>query len=251
MRRRIPTSSPFRDIPRFAFGYEWIESGMRVLDYGCSDGWFGAELLKHKPVEYVGVDKDGDLLKKESPVRIVIVKDSLPFEAETFDVATAFEVLEHVYDQDRLLRELWRVLRPNGLLIVSVPRKNVFSFLDMGNWKYVFPRAHRIFYTMTHSAEDYRYRYVDNPYGMVGLMEKEKRWHQHFRDREMQALLERNGYETVESDGAGLLSSVFDVLSQAPPMRPLFTQKLRNWDSYAFHQRSLVCAARKIVGSRP
>lgn len=80
MHRSISRSNPFRDIPRFAFGYEFIQPGMRLLDYGCMDGWFGIELLKLKQVDYVGADKNGDLAKEKRSVPIVAVKDKLPFE---------------------------------------------------------------------------------------------------------------------------------------------------------------------------
>ncbi len=144
---------------------------------------------------------------------------------------------------------MWRILKVDGLLLVSVPRRHLFSFLDFGNLKFVFPRTHRVFYTLKHSSEEYRYRYVENPYGLVGNVEKEKAWHQHFRDQEMRGLLERNGFEIVEMDGAGLLSAVFDALEYVPLVHRLFTQGVRNWDSYKFHSRSLVCAARKVARS--
>lgn len=245
MRRSIPSSNPFREVPRFAFGYEFIVPGMRLLDYGCFEGWFGAELLKHKAVNYVGVDKDADVLKKKLAVPVVVIKDRVPFEDETFDIATAFEVLEHVQDQDGVVRELWRVLKKGGLLVVSVPRRHIFTFLDMGNWKFIFPRAHKMFYRLRHSEEAYRYRYVDNPYGLIGNVEKGKSWHQHFRDDEMHALLRRSGFAVVETDGAGLFSSVFDVFGYVPVLNRLFSQQVRNLDDYAFNQRGLLCVARK------
>jgi SAM-dependent methyltransferase len=247
MHRAISDSNPFRDIPRFAFGYEFIEPGMRVLDYGCMDGWFGQQLLKHKRVEYVGADKNADNATGNTPVPIVAVKDRVPFDDGFFDVATAFEVIEHVADQDGLLRELGRVLRPDGVLIVSVPKQHVFSFLDLGNLKYIFPGLHRAYFTLRYSAEQYRYRFQDNPYGLVGTVEKEKGWHEHFRESGMHALLRRNGFRVLETDGSGLFSSIFDVFGQIPGGTRLFPQNLRNWDSYAFHSRSLFCAARKAA----
>jgi SAM-dependent methyltransferase/uncharacterized protein YbaR (Trm112 family) len=45
----------------------------------------------------------------------------IPFEDETFDVATAQAVLEHVVDPRRCVEEIWRVLKPGGLLFVGVP----------------------------------------------------------------------------------------------------------------------------------
>jgi SAM-dependent methyltransferase len=48
---------------------------------------------------------------------------TLPFAAHSFDCVIVSEVLEHLHDDDAALRELGRVLRPGGLLAVSVPRE--------------------------------------------------------------------------------------------------------------------------------
>ncbi|HZN54719.1 MAG TPA: class I SAM-dependent methyltransferase [Candidatus Polarisedimenticolaceae bacterium] len=244
MRRVIEKTNPFYDIPRFAFGFEHIHEGVRLLDYGCGDGWFGKNLLRWKKVDYHGVDKDADLTKANGePFSIQPIRERLPFEADSFDVATIFEVLEHIHDQSAVLREIHRVLKPGGTLIVSTPKKNILSFLDAGNLKFVFPRMHRVFYRMRHSAEEYRYRYVDNPYGLVGNVEKEKSWHQHFTEAEMRSLLSDNGFRVDEMDGAGLFSPLMEI----PPFDRFFPQGMRNRDSYKFDQRMLFCRATKIV----
>ncbi len=46
---------------------------------------------------------------------------ALPFRTQTFDAVLAFEVLEHIPDDERVLGEIGRVLRPGGLLALSVP----------------------------------------------------------------------------------------------------------------------------------
>jgi SAM-dependent methyltransferase len=45
----------------------------------------------------------------------------LPFPDRTFDVATALDVIEHLDDDYAALTEMWRVMKPGGLLVVSVP----------------------------------------------------------------------------------------------------------------------------------
>lgn len=45
----------------------------------------------------------------------------LPFPDATFDIITALDVLEHLDDDYAALKELWRVMKPGGILIVSVP----------------------------------------------------------------------------------------------------------------------------------
>lgn len=248
MKRKIDQSNPFYDLPRFAFGFEHIRDGMRLLDYGCFDASFGRKLLAYRNVDYYGVDKNTDILKQiDPPLRVSAIRDKLPFEDGFFDVATIFEVLEHVHDQDAVLGELHRVLKPDGLLIASVPRKHVFTLLDKANFKFIFPGLHRIYYTFKYSKKAYSYRYLNNPNGLIGDIEKAKSWHQHFRDSELVSLLERNTFAAIEVDGAGLLSGLFEFLAIiAPPLRPLLAnQRLLNWDSYRFGHRMLFCVARK------
>ena len=251
MRRRIERSNPFYRIPRFAFGFELIPEGVRLLDYGCHDGAFGAELTRQRKVEYVGVDRNRDAVARAPEgVHVSHVTNTLPFADGYFDVATMFEVLEHLYDQDRVLREVHRVLRPAGLLIVSVPRQHALSWLDLANLKFRFRGLHRTYYTLTHSGAAYRARYVENLDGLVGDVEKEKAWHQHFRESEMRTLLGRNGFRIAEMDGAGLFSSAFDFLATVFRLGFLFPQSLRNSDDYTFHYRMLFCAARKVGAER-
>ncbi len=67
------------------------------------------------------------------------VEQRLPFPSETFDIAICEQVLEHLHHPDAALREMNRILRPGGLLIVGVPiffppfdrvRRNVIPKLD-------------------------------------------------------------------------------------------------------------------------
>src|SRR5207249_11079689 len=53
----------------------------------------------------------------------------LPFRAQTFDCVTCLDVIEHRFDPRPLLRELRRVLRPNGILILETP--NVRHYLQL------------------------------------------------------------------------------------------------------------------------
>ncbi len=46
---------------------------------------------------------------------------SLPFENSSFDIITCFETIEHITEHDRAMAELKRVLRPNGVLLISTP----------------------------------------------------------------------------------------------------------------------------------
>ena len=69
-----------------------------------------------------------------------VVRESLPFEADRFDVVTSFDSLEHWHHSPRgLFAEIRRVLRPGGLFLLGVPnavnlRKRMAVLLGKSNW---------------------------------------------------------------------------------------------------------------------
>lgn len=88
----------------------------KVLDVGCGrkpyrDTYFAAA------TDYVGVDYE----TPNSQPDIVASALDLPLEAQSFDTVVSTEVLEHVPDPLRALREMHRVLRRGGYLILSTP----------------------------------------------------------------------------------------------------------------------------------
>lgn len=108
--------------------------GRRVIDLACGEG-YGAALLSGVAAFVLGVDIDPDTIQhataayQRTNLRFLagsIV--SLPLMAPVaFDMAVCFEALEHVEDQGALLAEAKRVLKPDGLLIVSTPNKDVYE----------------------------------------------------------------------------------------------------------------------------
>jgi 2-polyprenyl-3-methyl-5-hydroxy-6-metoxy-1,4-benzoquinol methylase len=100
-----------------------VEECDRILDYGCFDGTI-TQLLAKKAKEVVGVDNS------ESAVSTVvnrglhaslIINDRIPYNDGYFDTVLASEVIEHIFDTDKFLSEVYRVLRPSGTLIISTP----------------------------------------------------------------------------------------------------------------------------------
>jgi len=49
------------------------------------------------------------------------LNEGLPFEDETFDVITANQIIEHLYNTDTFIREVWRVLKQGGYAVISTP----------------------------------------------------------------------------------------------------------------------------------
>jgi 2-polyprenyl-3-methyl-5-hydroxy-6-metoxy-1,4-benzoquinol methylase len=106
--------------------------GRRVLDAGCGVGW-GSELLRLAGAEsVVGVDLSEDALadaRRRAPACEFVPGDlqKLPFEDGEFDVVVCMEALEHTMDTGSALDELARVLRPDGILLVSSPNPGVYE----------------------------------------------------------------------------------------------------------------------------
>jgi SAM-dependent methyltransferase len=66
--------------------------------------------------------------------------ERLPFPDDTFDGATCSEALEHVFDKQRALAEIARVLRPGGVLLLTTPRRSM-----VGLWNLAFSAPRRLY----------------------------------------------------------------------------------------------------------
>lgn len=89
----------------------------RVLDVGSADGPSVAWMKGAHERFTVDVDPRG--LRAGEGVRASL--EALPFADATFDVAAAFDVIEHCADEAGAIGELARVLRPGGRLLAAVP----------------------------------------------------------------------------------------------------------------------------------
>ena len=128
---------------RYHFACSWVQ-GKTVLDAACGEG-YGSSLLSAHAQNVIGLDIDPDTLtaaeQKYGSSQLTFVQGSvsaLPFEDHSFDVVISFETIEHVDEicQKAFLSEIRRVLKPNGLLIMSTPNKSVYTDLVDGNNAY-------------------------------------------------------------------------------------------------------------------
>lgn len=69
------------------------------------------------------------------------------FEPQSFDAIVLLQVLEHVLDPRQTLRQIRRLLRPNGVLLVEVPNIDCPSFKILGKWHRHFAAHHFTFFT--------------------------------------------------------------------------------------------------------
>lgn len=99
--------------------------GARFLDLGCSDGAWTLEVARHVGAgEIHGVEmrEDAAAGARERGIQVVVADLSEPWVAyadASFDVIHSNQVIEHVRDTDCFMREIRRLLRPDGYVLLS------------------------------------------------------------------------------------------------------------------------------------
>ncbi len=95
----------------------------RILDVGCGTGALGRYRLSPE-IEIHGVDIDAGAVAQaagfEQTICLDLETSPLPYDDASFDAVLAKDILEHLRDPGRLVGEIHRVLRPGGVLVVSV-----------------------------------------------------------------------------------------------------------------------------------
>jgi SAM-dependent methyltransferase len=105
----------------------YFPNAKSLLEVGCGTGYVLSGISRHRPeIALTGVEpyaKGLEIARRRVPEATLMQLDGrrLPFEAH-FDIVSAFDVLEHVVDDDRLVAELARAVRPGGGAVVTVPQ---------------------------------------------------------------------------------------------------------------------------------
>lgn len=108
------------------FLFDYINDSDKVLDLGCGNGRF-CEIISSK-ANYVGLDNSERLIalaKNRYPNVDFVVADAtdIPFADNSFDKVYSIALLHHIASEDmrqRVLSEIKRVLRPDGLAVITV-----------------------------------------------------------------------------------------------------------------------------------
>ncbi len=91
----------------------------RLLDFGC-----GSKPYRNlfKVDEYIGLDiKESGNHKEHKTADVYYDGTTIPFENDTFDSIFTSEVFEHVFNLDEVLKDLGRVLKVEGKVLITVP----------------------------------------------------------------------------------------------------------------------------------
>jgi methionine biosynthesis protein MetW len=102
-----------------------LDPGDRLLDVGCGEGTLG-QLARTMFREVHGIDiaEDAVRLSREKGLithRVNLNTEPAPYSDNTFDTVVTLDVIEHMFDPIRFIRELHRILRPGGHLVLSTP----------------------------------------------------------------------------------------------------------------------------------
>ena len=110
-----------------------IVKGKDVLDVACGEG-YGSSFMAGVARSVVGVDISDEAAQHASATytkaNLMFRQGSataLDFDEASFDVVVSFETIEHLAEQAQMLAEIRRVLRPDGLLVISSPNRPVYS----------------------------------------------------------------------------------------------------------------------------
>lgn len=117
--------------------YAWclpLVEGKDVLDVASGEG-YGSAMLASRARSVRGVDISHDAVNHATE-RYAALDNlrylqgsaaAIPLADDSVDVVVSFETIEHLLEQDEMMAEIRRVLRPDGILVMSSPNKEVYS----------------------------------------------------------------------------------------------------------------------------
>jgi 2-polyprenyl-3-methyl-5-hydroxy-6-metoxy-1,4-benzoquinol methylase len=139
--RLIPSVHGFiksEHLHRYALAGEFSENKI-VLDVACGEG-YGTKLISKSAKLIWGLDIDEEsIINAKNKYQASNLNyefgdiDNMPFDDKKFDLVICFETIEHVKNYHNTLNEIKRVIKDDGILIMSTPNKLVYS--DNRNFK--------------------------------------------------------------------------------------------------------------------
>ncbi|HEX4085477.1 MAG TPA: class I SAM-dependent methyltransferase [Chthoniobacteraceae bacterium] len=128
----VSNETKFEHLHRYALAVS-LASGMTVLDIASGEG-YGSNLLAGVAAKVVGVDIDSQTVAhaqgKYGRDNLVFLHGSairIPCEDNTFDRVISFETIEHIEEHEAMILEIKRVLKPDGIAVISSPEKKYYS----------------------------------------------------------------------------------------------------------------------------
>ena len=133
--------------------------GKKVLDAACGAGYgsyllksWGADTVHGLDIDEVTIETAKQIFKSPNLFYAACNIEQLPFENNEFDVVVSLETIEHLDDPEQFLKEIKRVLKPDGVVILSCPNDNYYYERD--NTKNPFHKSVYNFYEFKQMAEN-------------------------------------------------------------------------------------------------
>lgn len=186
------------DINRYDIAYKLAKKGEKVLDIGCGNGDMLFRLI-NKFDKFYGIDITPSRLEEARKTATEKYGSSLKtfnfgegnldermdFESNFFDTIICLAILEHVYDIYSLVKELHRVLKPGGYVIVEVP-----------NIAYLKYRIKLLFGILPITSSPYNWEEVGWECGHI----------HYFTMKKLCELFESQGFKIIRKTGGGFLA---------------------------------------------
>lgn len=115
-----PITAYPKQLVKYLYDKYSMKPGQKILDIGCGRGEITKEFSNLK-LKIEAVDKDKS---KEHDFKIKyldVEKDKFTYKNNTFDIVFSKSVLEHLSDPTNFMKEIYRILKPGGLVILMTP----------------------------------------------------------------------------------------------------------------------------------
>ena len=160
-----------------------IKQDTKILDIGCGTGQVYLPLAQ-KGYKIIGFDlnikrlkglRGNCELKNIRPQLLIANGKEMPFNFDVFDIVVCREVLEHVENPREMLESIYKVLKPDGRLCISVPSSHTETYFQLVNPEWLEMAGH------------------------INVFSKNK----------LKVMLEENGFKVVETQGENFFYTFF------------------------------------------
>lgn len=127
-----------------------ISQSSSILDIGCGSGRLISLLERQGYQNTVGIDISVSAVKaakvKKAKFLVASAEEGLPFVSESFDLIFFLDVIEHLRRPYEALQEIYRILSPNGTLILTTPNAGSILRPVLGRRWYALKDVTHLFY---------------------------------------------------------------------------------------------------------
>lgn len=186
---------------RFAFIRKWLNDTLKpdacILDIGCGDASLARDL---KNFQYFGLDLNTEHAISHSVKSHDLEEIPYPYESQFFDAIVISEVLEHMFDPHEILVEAKRILKDDGILIVSTPNSN---WIDYDYFPEMFTKAYR-------KAHPHTFEHI-----------------RHYDHHSWAEIFDETGYKVERFTGADAQYSAFFSMPRALMLKLCFNEEVQ------------------------